>query len=53
MRDLAVAVGLEPVAAKTENLRTKAKRLAERGWVVADATGSRFMPRGSGLPPRC
>ncbi|WP_442815902.1 hypothetical protein [Streptomyces sp. NBC_01768] len=45
VRELTVAVGWDPVPSRTENLRSKAKRLAERGWVVADATGSRFMPR--------
>jgi hypothetical protein len=45
VRELAVAVGLEPVVSRMENLRSKAKRLAERGWVAMDATGSRFMPR--------
>lgn len=28
-----------------ENLRTKAKRLVERGWLAVDGSGSRFMPR--------
>lgn len=45
MRQAAVAVGLEPVTAVTENLRQKAKRLVERGWLEVDGSGSRFMPR--------
>lgn len=28
-----------------ENLRTKAKRLVERGWLTVDGSGCRFMPR--------
>lgn len=28
-----------------ENLRTKAKRLVERGWLAVDGSGCRFMPR--------
>ncbi|GAA2282438.1 MULTISPECIES: hypothetical protein [Kitasatospora] len=45
MREVAVAVGREPVAAVTENLRQKARRLVERGWLEVDGSGSRFMPR--------
>lgn len=32
-RQLAAAIGLEVVPAKVEGLRSKAKRLAERGWI--------------------
>jgi hypothetical protein len=45
MREVAVAVGREPVTAVTENLRQKARRLVERGWLEVDGSGSRFMPR--------
>ncbi|MFC5668511.1 hypothetical protein ACFP3U_36840 [Kitasatospora misakiensis] len=45
MREVAVAVGREPVAAVTENLRQKARRLVERGWLEVDGSGGRFMPR--------
>ncbi|MFG2846055.1 hypothetical protein ACGF12_23220 [Kitasatospora sp. NPDC048296] len=45
MREAAVAVGLDPVSAVTENLRQKAKRLVERGWLEVDGSGSRFRPR--------
>lgn len=45
MREAAVAVGLEPVTGVTENLRQKAKRLVERGWLEVDGSGSRFKPR--------
>jgi hypothetical protein len=45
MREVAVAVGLEPVTAVTENLRQKARRLVDRGWLEVDGSGSRFMPR--------
>ncbi|WP_328457558.1 hypothetical protein [Streptomyces sp. NBC_00386] len=33
-QQLAAALGLEVVPAKVEGLRSKAKRLVERGWVV-------------------
>jgi hypothetical protein len=39
-RQLADALGLEPVPAKIEGVRSKAKRLAARGWLVEDAPGS-------------
>uniref|UniRef100_A0AAU2UWQ1 Uncharacterized protein n=1 Tax=Streptomyces sp. NBC_00003 TaxID=2903608 RepID=A0AAU2UWQ1_9ACTN len=39
-------LGLEMVPAKVEGVRSKASRLAERGWLVKAATG-RFMPRPS------
>jgi hypothetical protein len=40
-RQLAAALGLERVAAKVEGVRSKAKRLAARGWLV-EATPGRF-----------
>ncbi|MET9618599.1 hypothetical protein [Kitasatospora indigofera] len=38
-RQLAVALGLEPVPAKVEGVRSKAKRLAARGWLAEDRPG--------------
>ena len=39
-RQLADALGLEPVPAKIEGVRAKAKRLAARGWLVENTPGS-------------
>lgn len=39
-------LGLEMVPAKIEGVRSKARRLAERGWLTRAATG-RFTPRPS------
>ncbi|WP_330334851.1 hypothetical protein OHS33_00380 [Streptomyces sp. NBC_00536] len=38
-KDIAVALGLETSPAKVEGVRSKAKRLAERGWLVQEASG--------------
>ena len=40
-REIAVVLGLglEPTPAKVEGVRSKARRLAERGWVVQEASG--------------
>jgi hypothetical protein len=38
-RQITVALGLEPTPAKVEGVRSKARRLAERGWLVQDASG--------------
>lgn len=38
-RQLAAALGLEPVPAKVEGVRSKAKRLAARGWLAEDRPG--------------
>jgi len=49
-RQLAAALGLEPVPAKVEGVRSKAKRLAARGWLAEDRPGM-FSPvagRGGG-----
>ena len=40
-RQLAAALGLEPVPAKAEGVRSKAKRLVTRGWLV-EAVPGRF-----------
>jgi hypothetical protein len=45
-KELAVRLGLEAVPAKVEGVRSKARRLAGRGWLEALPTG-RFMPRPS------
>jgi hypothetical protein len=38
-RQLAAALGLQPVPAKVEGVRSKAKRLARRGWLVEESPG--------------
>ncbi|MER6443609.1 hypothetical protein ABT275_46345 [Streptomyces sp. NPDC001185] len=38
-RQLAVAIGLEPVPAKVEGVRSKAKRMAARGWLTEERPG--------------
>uniref|UniRef100_A0AAU2UVV3 Uncharacterized protein n=1 Tax=Streptomyces sp. NBC_00003 TaxID=2903608 RepID=A0AAU2UVV3_9ACTN len=43
-KELALRLGLETVPAKVEGVRSKAKRLAERGWLQALVTGW-FTPR--------
>ncbi|WP_420082673.1 hypothetical protein ACN6AT_39505 (plasmid) [Streptomyces sp. JL4002] len=43
-KELAVRLGLEAVPGKIEGVRSKAKRLAQRGWLEASPTG-RFTPR--------
>ncbi|WP_030689206.1 hypothetical protein [Streptomyces sp. NRRL B-1347] len=49
-RQLAAAVGLEPVPAKVEGVRSKAKRLVVRGWLAEDRPGLFSVPvaRGGG-----
>lgn len=34
-----MVLGLEPTPAKVEGVRSKASRLAERGWLVQEASG--------------
>ncbi|WP_425834092.1 hypothetical protein [Streptomyces fractus] len=50
-KDLAAGLGVEPVAAKLEGVRSKANRLVRRGWLVKEPSG-RFAlaagPRGGG-----
>ncbi|MFF7843975.1 hypothetical protein ACFZC6_35105 [Streptomyces ossamyceticus] len=43
-RQLAAALGLEPVPAKVEGLRSKAKRLAVRGWLAEERPGLFSVP---------
>ncbi|WP_405363512.1 hypothetical protein [Kitasatospora sp. NBC_00085] len=38
-RQLAAALGLEVVTAKVEGVRSKAKRLAARGWLAEEHPG--------------
>jgi hypothetical protein len=49
-RQLAAAIGLEPVPAKVEGVRSKAKRLAARGWLTEGRPGLFSVPVGR--PPR-
>lgn len=43
-KNLAERLGLEPLPAKVEGVRVKAKRLAARGWLAEDRAGL-FTPR--------
>jgi len=43
-RQLAAALGLEPVPAKVEGVRSKAKRLAARGWLTEERPGVFSVP---------
>jgi hypothetical protein len=45
-RQLAAALGLQAVPAKVEGLRSKAKRLVERGWALQPRPGV-FTPLGT------
>ncbi|MGY3203037.1 hypothetical protein [Streptomyces sp. TE5632] len=47
-RQLAAAVGLEPVPAKVEGVRSKAKRLTARGWLTEERPGLFSVPVGRG-----
>ncbi|GGM26283.1 hypothetical protein GCM10010129_83450 [Streptomyces fumigatiscleroticus] len=47
-RGLAAAVGLEPVAAKVEGVRSKAKRLVARGRLAEERPGLFSVPVGPG-----
>lgn len=38
-REIAVQLGLETTPAKVEGVRSKARRLAERGWLVQETSG--------------
>ena len=49
-KEIALRLGLEVVAAKVEGVRSRARRLAERGWVQRTPAG-RFRPRASALVP--
>lgn len=43
-KELAAALGVEPVAAKVEGVRSKANRLVARGWLIKEPSG-RFTVR--------
>ncbi|MCX5098062.1 hypothetical protein [Streptomyces sp. NBC_00439] len=45
-KEIAVMLGLEPTPAKVEGVRSKARRLAERGWLVHEASGMFSAGRG-------
>jgi hypothetical protein len=45
-RQLAAAIGLERVPAKVEGARSKAKRLAARGWLAEERPGLFSVPAG-------
>jgi hypothetical protein len=38
-REIAVELGLETTPAKVEGVRSKARRLADRGWLVQETSG--------------
>lgn len=38
-KELAAELGVEPVAAKVEGVRSKANRLVRRGWLVKEPSG--------------
>lgn len=46
-KDLAFGLGLEVTVAKVEGLRSKLKRLVERGWIAEPAPGA-FVPASTG-----
>ena len=39
-KEIAVELGLEATSAKVEGVRSKARRLAERGWLLLEASGA-------------
>ncbi|MFE0732967.1 hypothetical protein ACFW2X_32985 [Streptomyces antibioticus] len=47
-RQLAAALGLEPVPAKVEGVRSKAKRLVVRGWLLEAVPGMFSIALGRG-----
>ncbi|MFY4719741.1 hypothetical protein [Streptomyces sp. LaBMicrA B280] len=48
-RQLASALGLEPVPAKVEGVRSKTKRLAARGWLTEESPGMFSSVDGRGV----
>jgi hypothetical protein len=48
-KEIAARLGLELVAAKIEGVRSRAKRLEDRGWLTVSPAG-RFRPRASSSP---
>ncbi|MFJ2194209.1 hypothetical protein ACIOJE_40820, partial [Kitasatospora sp. NPDC087861] len=49
VRQLAAALGLEPVPAKVEGVRSKVKRLAARGWLAEERPGMFSVVAGRGV----
>ncbi|MEU2629958.1 hypothetical protein [Kitasatospora sp. NPDC007106] len=47
-QEIAAALGLDVVAAKVEGVRSKAKRLVERGWLAEDVPGRFSIAGGPG-----
>lgn len=45
-KEIAVELGLDATPAKVEGLRSKARRLAERGWLLLEASGAFSAGRG-------
>jgi hypothetical protein len=39
-REITARLGLEATSAKVEGVRSKARRLAERGWLVQETSGA-------------
>jgi hypothetical protein len=50
-KEIAVELGLGATPAKVEGLRSKARRLAERGWLFLEASGAFSAGRRSGAVP--
>ncbi|WP_377266756.1 hypothetical protein [Peterkaempfera sp. SMS 1(5)a] len=49
-QEMAACFGLDPVPAKVEALRSKAKRLVARSWLVESAPGRFTLPKGVAGP---
>lgn len=45
-KEITVGLGLEPTPAKVERVRSKARRLAGRGWLIQEASGMFSVGRG-------
>ncbi|MEU3394264.1 hypothetical protein [Streptomyces albidoflavus] len=50
-REIAAELGFGTTPAKVEGLRSKARRLAERGWLLAEASGAFSAGRRPGAGP--
>lgn len=46
-KEIAVGLGLETTAAKIEGVRSKARRLVERGWLLQETSGAFSAGRGA------
>jgi hypothetical protein len=49
-REIALELGLETTPAKVEGVRSKARRLAERGWLVQESSGMFSAARPVAVP---